>query len=50
MAKQEKENTSRYRERLQYRKKLSGNKGYTSTNNGQPKKLPIPLPLFEDQG
>lgn len=39
---------SRYQQKLALRKRLSGSKGYTSTNKGQSKKLPIPLPLFQD--
>ena len=41
---------SRYALRVQKRKRLSGNRSYETLNNGQIKKLPIPLPLFANIG
>lgn len=48
MAKAKKTSSSSYAERLKERKRLSGSKGYNSLNKGQVKKLPIPLPMFQD--
>ncbi|MCK9542077.1 MAG: hypothetical protein M0R03_08615 [Novosphingobium sp.] len=39
---------TRYAEKLIERKRLSGSKGYNTINKGQVKKLPIPLPMFQD--
>jgi hypothetical protein len=48
MAKQAEQKKSKYAIKLQYRKKLSGGRTHTTTNHGQPKKYPLPLPLFAD--
>ena len=40
--------SSKYALKIATRKRLSGSKGYTSINNGKDKKLPIPLPMFQD--
>ena len=40
---------SKYALKLLTRKRLSGSRTYTTTNNGEIKKLPLPLPLFIDQ-
>ena len=39
---------SKYAKKLELRKKLSGNRYYITTNQGQAKKLPFPEPLFQD--
>ena len=39
---------SRYAQKLAYRKRLSGSRHYITINKGQSKKMPIPLPLFND--
>ncbi len=44
----EKRNKSKYAQKLEYRKKLSGARGYFTINKGQQKRLPLPLPLFQD--
>lgn len=48
MAKTKEIRKSSYAQKIEYRKKLSGGKHTISTNKGQPKKLPFPLPLFQD--
>jgi len=45
---EEKRGRSKYAKKIDIRKKLSGNRGYMTINKGQPKKLPLPLPLFQD--
>lgn len=42
----EKRGQSKYQKKLQIRKRLSGARGY---NNTKGKKLPLPLPLFQDE-
>ena len=39
---------SAYAQKIELRKKLSGSKRYTTTNKGTTKRLPFPLPLFQD--
>ena len=39
---------SRYALKLAVRKKLSGGRTYDSLNKGQVKKIPLPLPLFQE--
>ena len=48
MKKGKKVKKSKYAEKVEYRKKLSGARHYISINGGHPKKLPLPLPLFQD--
>ena len=48
MAKDEKRGKSKYAQKIERRKKLSGSRFYTTINKGQEKKLPLPLPFFED--
>lgn len=39
---------SKYAQKLEYRRKLSGSRHHVTTNQGQLKKYPLPLPLFQD--
>ena len=45
---EQKRTQSKYALKIEYRKKLSGSRGYMTINKGQSKKLPLPLPLFQD--
>jgi hypothetical protein len=46
--KDKKRGASKYALKVAYRSKLSGARHYMTTNQGQPKKMPLPLPLFMD--
>ena len=48
MPKEEKRGKSKYAQKIERRRKLSGGRYHTTINNGQERKLPLPLPLFED--
>ena len=39
---------SKYAKKIDRRKKLSGGRTHTTTNQGQPKQYPLPLPLMID--
>lgn len=40
---------SKYAAKIQYRKRLSAGRHHITVNKGQPKKYPLPLPLFQDE-